>query len=70
MKRRDLIQTIQRTAGAQHLSWGKIREGSRHEVWRCGTTVVSIPRHREINDLTAVGIFKDLEQGLGVRWWQ
>jgi mRNA interferase HicA len=70
MKRRSLIHAIQEMATVKGLPWARIREGSRHEVWRCGTTVVSIPRHREINELTALGIFRDLEQELGVRWWQ
>lgn len=29
-----------------------IREGKQHEVWRCGATLVTIPRHREINEYT------------------
>lgn len=70
MKRRDLIQAIQQAASTRNVAWVKVREGSRHEIWRCGATTVSIPRHREINDLTAAGIFKDLENELGRRWWQ
>jgi hypothetical protein len=32
--------------------------------------VVTIPRHREINELTALGIFKSLEPELGENWWR
>jgi hypothetical protein len=31
---------------------------------------VSIPRYRQINERTAEGIVKDLEDELGRRWWQ
>jgi len=46
------------------------RQGKRHEIWRCGSTTFPVPRHREINELTAVGILKDLEGELGKDWWK
>jgi hypothetical protein len=49
--------------------WVHERTG-KHEVWRCGSTVVSIPRHREISEWTAMQIFKDLETELGEKWWR
>lgn len=52
------------------LAWEKIREGGRHEIWQCGSTRISIPRHREINERTAEGICKDLEEEMGARWWR
>jgi hypothetical protein len=52
------------------LAWEKIREGGRHEIWQCGSTRISIPRHREINERTVEGICKDLEEELGARWWR
>jgi mRNA interferase HicA len=70
VKRRELIEKIGRAARDADLSWDTAREGQRHEIWRCGTTRVSIPRHRQINERTAEGIFKDLEDELGRRWWQ
>lgn len=29
-----------------------------------------MPRHNEINEITAGGIRKELEVVLGLRWWQ
>lgn len=47
-----------------------VRQGGRHEVWLCGRTKVTIPRHREINEITAQAIFKTLEAELGHAWWR
>jgi mRNA interferase HicA len=46
-----------------------VRQGGQHEVWRCGETLVVIPRHREINELTAGSIRRHLEAELGKAWW-
>ena len=61
MKQRDLKRRIAAAAVRLSLSGMMIRDGKEHEVWRCGSTLVTIPRHREINEYTAEGIFKDLE---------
>jgi hypothetical protein len=47
-----------------------VREGSRHEFWQVGGVLVSVPRHRDINEWTAVGIMRDLEPMLGKDWWR
>lgn len=70
MRRRDLINAIQQAAAAAGVDWEKIRDGARHEIWRCGDEQISIPRHRQINSRTAQGIMKQLESVLGERWWR
>ncbi len=70
MKRQVLVERIRRAAQTHDLAWEKIREGGRHEIWQCGSTRISIPRHREINERTVEGIRKDLEEELGARWWR
>jgi hypothetical protein len=45
-------------------------QGGRHEVWQCGNTKVTIPRHREINEITVRAILKILEAELGPGWWR
>ena len=59
-----------KAAGAAGKSWELVREGRLHEIWRCGATQISVPRHREINELTATGILKTLEGDLGIDWWK
>jgi hypothetical protein len=70
VKQRDLKRRISIVAADLELSWIMIREGKLHEVWRCGSKLVTIPRHREINEYTAQGICKDLEGELGTGWWR
>jgi hypothetical protein len=50
--------------------WEFVREGRDHEIWSLDGRLVPIPRHREINDETAVAILRSLESRLGKRWWR
>jgi hypothetical protein len=47
-----------------------MRQGADHEIWRCGSTRVVIPRHRVINEGTAFDVQRKLEAELGEEWWQ
>lgn len=57
MKRRDLVRHMQ-----QHGCF-LLREGSEHAIWMNAATNkrVSVPRHREINNFTAVRICQQLD---------
>lgn len=71
MKHRGLIRKIRQQAAERDVAWQKApREGRNHEIWRCGTVEVSIPRHREINEITAQAICKQPESELGKGWWR
>jgi len=70
VKRQALVSKIRKAAKMADLKWEMVREGSNHEVWQCGTTKVSIPRHREVNEITAENILKDLGDELGEDWWR
>lgn len=41
-----------------------------HDIWVCDGKRISIPRHREIVEPTALSIFRELEEKLGVNWWR
>lgn len=70
MKRRDLLQKISKAAAAAGTSFTLVREGGGHSIYRCGDQPIAVPRHSEINELTARGIMRDLEGELGKGWWQ
>jgi mRNA interferase HicA len=70
MRRRVLLRHIGRAARRQDVAWTLVRQGARHEIWRCGATEVVIPRHAEVNELTATGIKRLLERELGSGWWR
>ena len=70
MRRGELLRRIGRRARAENVVWQLKREGRQHEIWQCGTTQVSVPRHREVNTYTAEAIMKDLESELGKDWWR
>jgi hypothetical protein len=70
VKRSDLTRRIRIAARAADLRWEVVRQGSAHEVWRLGGRQIAIPRHREINEVTATAIMRDLETELGDGWWR
>jgi mRNA interferase HicA len=54
VKRRDLIATIA-ALGCEYL-----RRGGRHDIYRSATgRTFAVPRHKEINELTARAILRD-----------
>lgn len=52
MKRRDLIKLFEKKG------WWKLREGGAHTVYTNGKDTEPIPRHNEINEITAKSIIK------------
>jgi len=57
MKRRDLETRL------RELGWRLVRRGGRHDIWELGDREVAVPRHREINDYTAMAILRDAAGG-------
>jgi hypothetical protein len=71
MRRSALIRRLRREARVHGLSLVLVRQGSRHEIWRCGHVMIPIPRHREIDETTAEdGIYRRLEGLFGEGWWR
>jgi mRNA interferase HicA len=60
VKRKDLLKRLGKMGDLV-----KVGEGGNHTIFRINGTKVSIPRHREINELTAQGILKDAEEACG-----
>jgi mRNA interferase HicA len=54
MKRTELLKKL-----AQIGRLELVREGANHTLYRVNGNPVTIPRHREINELTAKAILKD-----------
>ena len=69
MKRRDLERMISRRAAEMGVEWSLVG-GGKHDKFSLGGLSVSIPRHPEIPDPTAVAILKHTEQKLGKGWWR
>lgn len=70
MKRTDLLRKIARAADAKGQDLLLVREGASHSIYRCGPQNIVVPRHREINEITARAIMRDLEDVLGKDWWK
>ena len=70
MKRRDLLARIQVAARDRGRRWDLTRQGAAHELWSLDGHMVTIPRHREINESTARSIMRELETELGEGWWR
>lgn len=70
MRRATLIRRIAVAAHNADRDFRCERQGRAHELWRCGETLVTIPRHREIARFTAEAVMRQLEAELGRRWWR
>jgi predicted RNA binding protein YcfA (HicA-like mRNA interferase family) len=70
MRYRDLVKKIRDAAKAKSIPFTMIRQRGSHQMWRCGTTPVTIPKHTEVNEITAESICKALEPELGKGWWR
>lgn len=70
VKRKTLIKKINEAAKTRSVGWDLVRQGANHEIWQCGNTKTVIPRHNEINEMTAEGICKGLAPELGEDWWK
>ena len=64
-----MLRTIARAANRAGADWRRVRDRGDHEVWSLDEVRVVVPRHREVNEITALRIFLDLEGRLGPRWW-
>ncbi|GAA0716771.1 hypothetical protein Drose_36795 [Dactylosporangium roseum] len=70
MKRVDLLKKIRTAAAGKGVDFGLHREGTSHSIYRCDGQNVVVPRHTEINEITARAIMRDLEDQLGKGWWR
>lgn len=52
MKRRDLIEKLQKAGFKLE------RNGGDHDIYRRGSDTEEVPRHKEINEITAKKILK------------
>jgi hypothetical protein len=69
VKRTALIKKVRAAARAAGLAF-EVTGGGDHDKVVVGTHEVALPRHTEINELTAQAIFKRLEKELGEDWWR
>ncbi len=71
MRRSAVIRRLRREARVRGVPMALVRQGSRHEIWRCGHMTVPIPRHRDIDETTVEeGIYRRLEDVFGEGWWR
>jgi hypothetical protein len=71
MKRRALMRRIAAAAKEADVELVKVGQG-KHEIWSCGGQRFAVPRHAEINELTAGAILDDVAESLGKAkgWWR
>lgn len=69
-KRRALIRQLSKAAKARGMTFEVLREGGRHTVFTLDGMRLPIPRHNDINEITAASIRRDAEAKLGKDWWR
>lgn len=64
------MKRIAREAKAQGLGFTMDREGANHTIYMLDGVMIPIPRHREVNEMTTEGIYKECAEKLGKGWWR
>lgn len=59
MKRRDILNALRNMAREAGVDFSLARNGAKHDVYRLGELAITVPRHAEVNEMTAKGILKD-----------
>lgn len=62
MKRRDLEKQLKKIASERGESL-VVKEGGSHSKVFIGKQMITVPRHREISEVTATAIIKEAENG-------
>ena len=70
MNRRTLIRKIAKEAQRQQLNWRLAREGADHSIFDLDGLSITVPRHSDLNELTALGILKRCAMKFGPKWWR
>ena len=72
MRRRELLKLVTERAAAMDKRFEKVATSGRgsHEKWRVGAVQVAVPRHTDVNELTARAILRATEPELGEGWWR
>jgi mRNA interferase HicA len=52
MKRKDVEKRL------REYGWYFLRRGGKHDVWTNGELETTVPRHREINEMTARAVIQ------------
>lgn len=61
MKRRDLMKRLSQIAKSEGVDMD-VREGGSHTVVRIGERQTTVPRHAEINEITAKAILRQMKE--------
>ena len=69
-KPRDIVKRIAAEAKRQGLNFALDREGANHTIYSLDGIIIPIPRHREVNERTAEGIYRECQEKLGKGWWR
>jgi len=65
-----LLREFRKAAKSQGLTFDYLRAGGRHDVYRCGSVTIAIPRHDEIGPKLEFELRVAMEPLLGKRWWR
>jgi mRNA interferase HicA len=62
VKNGALLQELRKIAKAKDLTLMLLRHGSNHDLYEMGSVRLTVPRHAEINEITAKGIIREAER--------
>lgn len=70
-KKKDIIKRLRKRARELGSPFEQAaRKGGNHDIWILDGTMIPIPRHNEIPELTTTMIYRECEDKLGKDWWK
>lgn len=69
-RNQEILKKLRKAARSAGCSFEFSRSGGSHDIYDLDGVMIVIPRHREINELTTLSIYKAAEPKLGKKWWR
>jgi len=57
-----LLQELRKIAKAKGLTLNLVRHGGNHDLYELGTVRLTVPRHPEVNEMTAKSIIREAKK--------
>lgn len=66
----EILKKLRKAARSAGYSFEFSRSGGNHDIYTLDGVMIVIPRHRDINELTTLSIYKAAADKLGKKWWK
>lgn len=69
-RQQEVLKKLRKAARSAGYTFEFSRSGGNHDIYDLDGVMIVVPRHRDINELTTVSIYRAAEAKLGEKWWK